>query len=138
MKEFFKRVNKTDNCWLWTGSIRNGYGLFSHNLKTISAHRFSYEIHKGPIPNGLIVLHSCDVPNCVNPEHLSVGTHLDNNRDMISKGRNKQPSGERHGLSKFSDEQREVIRKDSRSARAIAKELGVCNSTISRIKKKEI
>jgi hypothetical protein len=73
-------------CWYWTGAKNYlGYGLFAKTR----AHRFSYEFFKGPIPAGLSVLHSCDVRNCVNPEHLSVGTQLENMRDAARKGRIK-------------------------------------------------
>lgn len=77
-------------CWLWLGAISaTGYGYFDAREfpGEHRAHRISYRLHKGPIPDGLFVCHSCDQRSCVNPSHLWLGTALDNNRDMIAKGR---------------------------------------------------
>lgn len=73
-------------CWLWEGYVRSGYG----RLRQKSVHRLAWEDANGPIPNGMSVLHRCDVRLCCNPDHLFVGTNADNNRDMSSKGRNGQ------------------------------------------------
>lgn len=90
-KRFWAKVNKTDRCWLWTGAGgEKGHGVFSWDGRQGGAHRFSWELHKGPIPDGLHVLHNCpdgDNPACVNPAHLWLGTIADNNRDMFAKGR---------------------------------------------------
>lgn len=93
-QRFWSMVEKTDGCWLWTGALNDaGYGMISDRAGTVSgstakrAHRMSYELHKGPIPDGLHLLHSCDVRKCVNPDHLSVGTNQDNIADRVSKGR---------------------------------------------------
>ena len=86
---FFRRVEKTDQCWLWlAGKNKDGYGKVKIHGRSLQAHRVSWEIHHGPIPAGLNVLHRCDNPACVNPAHLFVGTALDNNRDRDAKGRN--------------------------------------------------
>ena len=76
-------------CWLWISATKqNGYGVFNcGDETTVRAHRWSYEFHKGPIPNGLVVCHSCDVRCCVNPHHLWVGTVKQNQMDMMKKGR---------------------------------------------------
>lgn len=75
-------------CWLWLKSTdAKGYGIFTIKQKNVRAHRFSYQVYKGAIPEGLAVCHACDVPSCVNPDHLWVGTALDNNRDIHKKGR---------------------------------------------------
>ena len=74
-------------CWIWTRSKCRGYGRISYNGTGKMAHRISWEIHCGPIPEGMLVLHKCDVPACVNPEHLFLGTYKDNTQDAIKKGR---------------------------------------------------
>jgi len=87
---FFKRVTKTEGCWKWQGRKNTkGYGHLSirGRVKTIAAHRLSYQIHVGPVPDGMFILHKCDNPGCVNPAHLFLGTNADNMADMVSKGR---------------------------------------------------
>lgn len=75
-------------CWNWIWKKdKDGYGLFHARPNHQKAHRFSYELHKGSIPPNMLVCHTCDNPSCVNPEHLWVGTVLDNNRDKENKGR---------------------------------------------------
>ena len=78
-------------CLLWIGSYGwgRGYGVITQGGKRRGAHRVAWELTRGPIPEGLCVLHRCDVPGCVNVEHLFIGTRDDNNRDMTSKGRRK-------------------------------------------------
>jgi hypothetical protein len=77
-----------NGCWIWQGSTINGYGQAGFpDRKQSSAHRLSYKTHKGDIPDGVLVLHRCDVRNCVNPDHLFLGTHSDNIHDCIDKGR---------------------------------------------------
>lgn len=84
--KFWKYVNKTEGCWLWAGGQSKGYGQINTPEKKY-AHRFSWEIHNGPIPAGMCVLHKCDVPFCVRPDHLFLGTDADNSRDRIQKRR---------------------------------------------------
>lgn len=87
-ERFFEKVIKTDSCWIWDAALNSrGYGSFTYERKRLSAHKFSYMYFVGDIPKGLIVCHDCDVPECVNPKHLWLGTPKDNSRDMISKKR---------------------------------------------------
>lgn len=89
-ERFWLKVDRSDTngCWEWTGTKRGyGYGAFAYQGVTVVASRFSYELHYGPIPDGMLVLHRCDNPACVNPSHLFLGTNKDNTRDMIDKGR---------------------------------------------------
>jgi hypothetical protein len=76
-------------CWIYLGCMgsKTGYGALSVNGREMMAHRASYLAYRGPIPNGLCVLHRCDVRSCVNPEHLFLGTKRDNTQDMMAKGR---------------------------------------------------
>lgn len=90
VERFWMKVSKTDTCWLWTGTLVNkSYGYFRVDGRDILSHRYSYLIHKGDIQNGLLVCHTCDVPACVNPDHLWLGTAADNMRDRFEKGRYK-------------------------------------------------
>ena len=90
---FIDKVERVEGgCWNWFGcKYRGGYGQFRRLIdgewKMAKTHRYSYEYYKGPIPQGLVVCHTCDNPSCVNPEHLFIGTHKDNMQDMIKKGR---------------------------------------------------
>lgn len=84
---FWGRVNKTDGCWLWTGwALNSGYGEHGRARRML-AHRYSYALANGPIPKGQLVLHKCDTPLCVRPDHLFLGTDADNMRDRWTKGR---------------------------------------------------
>lgn len=90
-----------DECWPWTGnSDKDGYGLIGYQRRNLRAHRVAYETETGEaIPAGLVVRHACDNPPCQNPRHLSLGTHADNIRDKIERGR--QPRGEGKALAQF-------------------------------------
>jgi hypothetical protein len=98
LPNFWSKVDKTDSCWNWTASVNHhGYGQInggSSKIKmTYKAHRLSWLIHFGAIPDGLIVMHRCDNRRCVNPEHLFVGTYADNTADMMAKGRQAKNNG---------------------------------------------
>lgn len=91
-------------CWLWVGSFFTGkpYGQFSVKDETVRAHVFSWKLHYGEIAEDLCVLHHCDIPACVNPTHLFLGTILDNSEDKVAKGR--QARGETQGSAKLTEE----------------------------------
>lgn len=95
MERFFSKVNKTDSCWIWAAGSRGktGYGAFKLNRKVIDAHRVSYTLHKGEIPKGMYVCHTCDNRKCVNPEHLFLGTPKDNWQDGFDKKKIKLLGG---------------------------------------------
>lgn len=143
-ERFWPKVRKTEGCWLWTASLDgSGYGRIQRIGAVTGAHRVSWELHYGPIPSGMSVLHKCDVRNCVRPDHLFLGTNADNMRDMREKGRSHAPrpqppgtrAGERNGRSKLTPEQVHEIRRrypDS-TLTALADEYGVVFSTIHRI-----
>jgi len=106
-----------NECWNWLGaSTHNGYGVLGPNLKERRAHRLSWTLHYGEIPDGQLVLHSCDNRKCVNPKHLFLGTPLENTEDMYAKGREKNPGpsvvqyGENVPSSKISTEEARQIR----------------------------
>jgi hypothetical protein len=82
------RIEIVDECWHWIGALdRHGYGAVSPNSGQRSSHRLAYNLYKGEIPNSMEVCHSCDNPQCCNPEHLFLGTHADNMNDAIQKNR---------------------------------------------------
>jgi hypothetical protein len=100
-ERFWSKVDKSGACWLWTtGRTGDGYGAFYVRRDgrdyLVRAHRFSYELAHGPIPEGAVVRHSCDTPLCVNPAHLLIGTVADNNADMHERSRINPPRGDAH------------------------------------------
>lgn len=156
---FWKKVEKTASCWLWKGApLRSGHGVINSGGsegRSIGAHRVSWELHNGPIPEGMCVLHNCpggDNPACVNPAHLFLGTSVDNAKDMFAKGRQADPhyrqSGrERWALAhpgalagangsgvKLTAEQVAIIRtRNGEPSRNVARDYGVTHDTILRI-----
>lgn len=122
-------------CWLWMGGAhrKTGYGAFNIcKGKQASAHRISWEIHHGPIPEGLCVLHRCDTPPCVNPQHLFLGTDQDNSDDCAKKQRHRH--GSHHKNSKITDDIAINIRQDPRSLKKISASLGVSARLVFNIK----
>lgn len=141
VSRFWSRVDKTGSCWLWTGTkIANGYGVLYSGVArgktdhTVYAHRVSYEIHHGTIPPGMVVRHGCDVPLCVRPDHLSLGSYADNMRDMVTRGRSAK--GDNHSQAKLTAESVVTIRARLAAREpqaAIARDFGVDASSISNI-----
>jgi hypothetical protein len=108
-EQFWAQVNKTDSCWLWTGwKLNSGYGESTFQGRKMTVHRYSYTLAHGPIPAGKHVLHRCDVPTCVNPDHLFLGKDADNVRDKVSKGR--EARGEMSASAKLTEEKVRAIR----------------------------
>jgi len=146
-ERFFAKVDKehASGCWLWTaGTSSDGYGRFSENCRGVNAHRWSWQFHFGRIPNGLLVLHSCDVPRCVNPEHLFLGTPADNCHDMVDKGRHCTQTGtqncntgEDNPTSKITwervREMRELYQSGNYSQRELAEHFDLSQSTVNHI-----
>ncbi len=126
-------------CWLWQGAeMKNGYGKIhlggQYRRTKELAHRAAYELFVGTIPAGLLVLHRCDVPSCVNPAHLFLGTHDDNMLDMSIKGRGT--TGERCNFAKLTRTQVSAIRGSTQDSRALAEQFAVSESQINRIVKR--
>jgi len=139
-------ADPNSGCWLWTGSLDgSGYGQIGTGLnkpKMARAHRASWELHKGQIPEGLCVLHKCDVPSCVNPDHLFLGTFADNTHDMMEKGRWRAGPlvphyGTDHGRAKLTTEQVQHIRKKELLLREYAALYGIGTSQVWRVQRGE-
>lgn len=141
---FWSKVDITPACWDWiAGKDKDGYGFFvvtfgrvagRQRMAKLRSHRVAYELEHGPIPDGLLVLHSCDNPACCNPSHLRAGTQKENRGDSVARGRVAR--GERHGTAKLSEAQaREVIRlrKSGEDVNAIAARFGIAAVTVYQV-----
>lgn len=132
----FKVEIHESGCWNWTMALTHkGYGRAFLNGEQWRAHRLSYSLFIGPIPDGLQVCHRCDNPRCSNPEHLFVSDQLGNMRDMITKGRKVFKQGEVHHSAKLTDAQVLAIRSDSRANRLIAADYGIHKSYVNVIRR---
>jgi hypothetical protein len=151
-KRFWSKISKAGDCWLWqAGRFGSGYGMFKVQGKNLGAHRVAYELQRGPIPDGRLVLHRCDNPACCNPGHLFLGTHADNTADKCAKNRQaKGPThgsqtkpgttvnlcGEQHGRAKLTLAQVTEIRRlhaAGTTQRALSARFGVVLSAINKI-----
>ena len=131
-ERFWANVERTDECWNWTARTNEkGYGPFAVAGKPVTAHRLSYELNVGKIVNGSWVLHSCDNPKCVRPDHLRLGNNLDNMRDKMGRGRHNGL----HPAVKLSVEIARTIESSSESKSVLAARYGVGQTTIMRIKR---
>lgn len=127
-------------CWLWTGKTKpQGYGVYTHNRVTYIASRLVYETYVGPIPDGLLVCHHCDVPRCVRPSHLFPGTYKDNADDRDRKGRGESSikRGSANGAAKLSEDQVIEIYTSNLRQVDLAAQYGVRQPMISLIKRRE-
>lgn len=141
---FWEKIKKSDGCWEWQGVVNEkGYGVINKGRVgegNVLAHRLSWELHNGVIPegegyHGICVLHKCDNPSCVNPDHLFLGTNQDNINDMVSKQRNRR--GENQPMSKLTDAEVKEIRKlrntETITYDELGKKYGICGSTVYNI-----
>jgi hypothetical protein len=133
---FWARVDKSGRCWLFQGATDKwGYGHVGHGGRRVQAHRYAFLIAKGDIPAGQLVLHKCDTPLCVRPDHLFLGSDADNRADCVSKGR--QAWGERTNRNTLTEELVRKIREEWRvysprktNAEELAAKYGVRKGTI--------
>lgn len=134
---FFAVVEKGDKCWEWKGVVNKaGYGFFAPQKGChVFSHRFSWEMHFGPIPDGLFVLHRCDNPPCVRPDHLFLGTDMDNSTDKILK--NRHAHGSKHGQAKLDEckvaEIRRIYNAGGVTKSSLARTFGVSNGVIREV-----
>lgn len=128
-------VDNDTGCHLWIGQkSKRGYGFIKKESKTKLAHRVSYEIHYGQIPDGMFVCHTCDTPGCVNPSHLFLGTPKENQQDMIFKGRMNYEKGDNHHNAKLSADDVIYIFNSNELGVDLAKRFHVSRAAISNIK----
>jgi hypothetical protein len=136
-ERFWRFVQKSDGCWIWTGNKSGpGYGRIAigpKKLGYVQAHRLSWEMHNNQqIQDGMVVMHKCDNPSCVNPSHLMVGSYKENTQDMIAKGRKRTiaPVGEENGKAVLTIEQAREVKQSSLSMAALARKFGVSSNCI--------
>lgn len=138
VSRFWEKVEKTDTCWLFHSSLAKGYGRFAIDSQVYLAHRVSYLIATGDDPGPLMVLHRCDNPRCVRPDHLFLGTRADNNKDMFTKGRGRPrggeyPRGEHHHLARLSEAlvvELRSLHADGVPVRELARRFGIPRPTL--------
>lgn len=138
-ERFWAKVDRSGECWAWTGyRMPSGHGLFGRGGRgngMALAHRVSWELHYGPIPEGMKVCHHCDHGWCVRPDHLFLGTQADNLADMRAKGRGRgAPRGSAHPKSRLTEAQARYIKGSGRTLRDLAAEYGVSATSIRHIK----
>ena len=137
---FWSKVDKSsgpDGCWVWNGKPNaDGYGIFYLNNSSCMAHRFSWELLHGKVPRGFEVCHSCDNPPCVNPQHLWLGTHLENVHDRDIKGRQASHKGNKNGRAVLNEDGVRKIKKlraDGIQYKEIAKMMSVSEGCVNHI-----
>lgn len=145
---FLQKIEFTEGCWIWAGGTNGRYGIFGagssrDNREQVYVHRYAYTLWCGEIPDGMNVCHTCDVPLCVRPEHLFLGTQADNLQDMVRKRRHswqahpeRVPRGEAHPSTRLSDagvEEIRNLRSKGWTQVSLAKRFGVGRTQIGRI-----
>lgn len=140
LKKIKDKTIRVGECDLWQGNTSPfGYGVIRFEGKRHRLHRLVYTLTKGPIPNDMVVMHQCDIPACVNPAHLHLGTVTDNTQDMHTKGRASDRKGQNNAMAKLSDDQVLAIRARHQSysrangASSIARDYGVSATVIDGI-----
>lgn len=133
--EFYSIPEPNSGCWLWIGTVHhNGYGVTTVNQKQWRAHRLSWAVHNRDLRPNEVVCHKCDVPLCINPRHLFVGTYADNNADTHAKGR--APLGENHKNSKLTADIVRQIRTSAESHATLGRRFGVTKEAIIAVRKR--
>lgn len=137
--DFWTHATRGDKraCWPWAGAVSDhGYGRYFRSGVEYRAHRVAFSLGKNTgLPGIVMVCHRCDNPLCVNPDHLFIGTALDNNRDAREKGRALTPTATRNGNGKLSDEQVEQIRVSPVAGATVARQFGVSPALVSMIRR---
>jgi hypothetical protein len=123
LNRFWAKVDKSGDCWEWM-AYKQPYGQYWNGKRLVQAHRFSYELANGPIPDGLCVLHNCDNPGCVNPAHLFLGTQKDNIRDALEKGRLVNQKGENNPRSILTEKKVLTVRAEYKTGKTSCRKLG--------------
>lgn len=136
MERFWSKVDKTGDCWVWTAArFRTGYGMFLWERRLVGAHRVAWMLTHGAIPEGQMVLHSCDNRACVRLAHLSLGSHRENMDQMVARLRYEH--GEGHHSNRLTEAQvREIKRRlrDGEEVAPLSREFGVTYTAIHFIK----
>ena len=133
-----RTIDLERGCWIWTGRTNSeGYGRMRFKGKLMLTHRLAYQDFVGPIPEGKYVLHRCDTRPCFNPDHLFIGTQVDNMQDRKRKGRYRPFRGVEQSQAKLTDEQVRMIRIDPRSYREIGRSYGIDFSRVGRVKNRQ-
>lgn len=132
-KRLYSNYKVDGDCWIWQGNAySNGYGCIKAFGKMVSCHRLSYSLYHGEIPTGMEVMHSCDKPLCINPDHLSIGTHKENMHDMITKGRKVTgKSNPVRGVDRWQSHQVMVLGKAYGSKKEAERSLGLGSGTVN-------
>jgi hypothetical protein len=138
---FWQKVDTSGDCWLWTASSNGRYGKIGNHRDgrkvLLYAHRVAWELHNGPIPEGMVICHTCDTPLCVRIDHLFLGTYSDNTHDAMAKKRMYPVAptpGESHPKAKLNYQAVREIRASTESSRVLGARYGVTQGTISKVK----